>query len=369
LIERRTADTLARLRQEFDGLRAAFEREREARKAAEQRAAELSSQASGSAERSRAAHDAIAELRRALEQLRTATPLASGEPQPESARDVVEPERLNDARQRLRDAIAPQPLGAAEGIPAGAPAAVRIPEAERTSRAWLEPIWDRLAHTDPGLAGRLLVELLPAQREAYSERVAYDLVFGSGRGCAQVTARDGAPVIRHADGPRPRNEVDFQVLGDPAAIARMLIAGPLRRRFGRGVARVRGRRDRLAALRSLVGVRLDLHGLHRIGVRFEPELALRLAALMIDPAWTGRESFAVGYRAGGSPTVYLLVRDGAPVQITTEAPASGIAATISGPADSVALAIAGERPREVTVTGEEWPLALLRKWIKRAQSD
>jgi hypothetical protein len=254
-------------------------------------------------------------------------------------------------------------------MPGGSPAAAGVPEAERTSRAWLAPIWERLAETDPALAGRLVVELLPAQREAYPERVAYDLLFGGGRGCAQVTARDGAPVIRHADGPRPRSEVDFQVLGDPAAIARLLIAGPLRRRFGRGVARVRGRRDRLTALRSLVTVRLDLRGLHRIGVRFEPELALRLAALMIDPAWTGRERFAVGYQAVGAPTVYLLVRDGDPVKVTTEAPATGIAATISGPADSAALAIAGERPDLVTVTGEEWPLALLRKWINRAQSD
>ncbi len=198
--------------------------------------------------------------------------------------------------------------------------------------------------------------------------MAYDLVFGEGRGCAQVTVDDGPPAIRHADGPRAREQVDFQVQGSPAAIARMLTAGAFRRRFGRGVARVRGRRDRLEALRSLPAVKLDLRGLHRIGVRLEPELALRLVALMIDPAWTARERFAVAYAVKGAPTRYLLVRDGAPVEVTVDAPAGRIATTIEGPADAAALVLSGERTDQVTITGEDWPLALLRKWIKRAQS-
>lgn len=214
----------------------------------------------------------------------------------------------------------------------------------------------------------MLIELLPAQREAYPEPVSYDLVFTEGRGCAQVTAGEGAPVIRHADGPRPREEVDFQVLGSPESIVRLLTAGPWRRRFGRGVARVRGSRDRLAALRSLPAVKLDLRGLHRIGVRLEPELALRVVALMIEPAWTGRERFAVAYAVQGAPTRYLLVRDGAPVQVSVEAPAGRVATTIEGPPDGAALVLSGERTDEVTITGEDWPLALLRKWIKRAQS-
>ncbi len=128
--------------------------------------------------------------------------------------------------------------------PAAAAAGARIPDDERTGRAWLAPIWSSLARTDPVTAGRLLVELLPAQREAYPQRVAYDLAFGEGRGCAQVTVGDGPPAIRHADEPRRAGEVDFQVFGSPAEIARMLTAGAFRRRFGRGVARVRAPRPR-----------------------------------------------------------------------------------------------------------------------------
>ena len=50
------------------------------------------------------------------------------------------------------------------------------------------------------------------------------------------------------------------------------------------------------------------------------------------------------------------------------APAAGVTTTLSGPADAAGLVLSGERSDEITVVGEEWPLALLRKWIKRAQS-
>jgi hypothetical protein len=378
LIERRTSGVLGQLRQELDGLRTAFDREREARLEAQRRAEALARELGTREQRTEEAHTAIAELRQALASLRvqpTPPPPPAGPEQSTRAQPAageacgnVEPERLNDARQRLRAAIAPRGPEAGEPRAAAVPAGGRIPGDERTERAWLAPIWSSLARVDPATAGRILIELLPAQSEAYPQRLAYDLVFGEGRGCAQVTAGDGPPVIRHADGPRPREEVDFQVLGSPAAIARLLTAGAFRRRFGRGVARVHGRRDRLEALRSLPAVKLDLRGLHRIGVRLEPELALRLVALMIEPSWTARERFAVAYAVEGAPTRYLLVRDGAPVEVTADAPAGRIATTIGGPGDAAALVLSGERTDEVAITGEDWPLALLRKWIKRAQS-
>ena len=46
-----------------------------------------------------------------------------------------------------------------------------------------------------------------------------------------------------------------------------------------------------------------------------------------------------------------------------------VVTTIGGPADAVVLLLSGERVEELTVSGEEWPLVLLRKWIKRAQSE
>jgi hypothetical protein len=196
--------------------------------------------------------------------------------------------------------------------------------------------------------------------------VSYDLVFESRRGCARVTVDDGAPVLVRAREPRPAAEVDFQVFGDPAAIARLLTAGPWRRRFGRGVARVRGRRPRLAALRALPGVRLDLRGLHRVGVALEAELLLRLVAMMIEPSWTEREQFALCF--DGADVLYLVVRPGVAPEVADEAPASGVTTTISGSAEGLMLAFAGGPAPTVEITGEDWPLVLLRKWIKRAQS-
>ena len=255
-----------------------------------------------------------------------------------------------------------------QAAPAAAAAGTRIPDDERTGRPWLAPIWSALAQTDPVTAGRLLVELLPAQREAYPERVAYDLVFGEGRGCAQVTVDDGPPAIRHADGPRAREQVDFQVQGSPAAIARMLTAGAFRRRFGRGVARCP------RAPRPPGGIALAAGGEAR-------------------PAWAAPDRGAPRARAGAAaggvddrPGVdgaravrgRLCGVKGAPTLICWSArrpggghgrrPAGRIATTIEGPADAAALVLSGERTDQVTITGEDWPLALLRKWIKRAQS-
>jgi hypothetical protein len=393
LIERRTAGILGQLRAELDGLRTAFAREREERQRAERHAAELSADLSGGRLRSRQAHDAIADLREALEGLfparsaqaaELAQPAHPGDagsagatspstpaparPSGEDGESVVEPGRLNDARLRLRQAAELREQGTEADSPAprADPPGTEVPGEERTRGAWLEPLWRELARSDPGAAGRLMVELLPAQREAFAGQVSYDLVFESRRGCARVTVADGAPVLVRAREPRPADEVDFQVVGDPAAIARLLTAGPWRRRFGRGVARVRGRRQRLAALRALPGVRLDLRGLHRVGVRLEPELMLRLVAMMIAPSWTEREQFAL--RFDGQDVLYLVIRPGIAPAVTAEAPASGVTATLSGSAEGLMLALAGGPAPDIEITGEDWPLVLLRKWIKRAQS-
>ena len=401
LIERRTATTLVQLRHELDGLRSGWEHERAARAAAQQRADELAGEAAERRQRSQQALDAIVELRGVLRDMQAsaaqAPPSATAQAPPSAtaqeppppgdvppprdsapaATRPVEPERFNVARIRLREAVAPPdpdsaPGPAAARAAAGAASATGPPASappEPTAlRPWLKPIFRALVRTDADAAGRLLLELLPAQHAAAPEPVAYDLVLGGHRGCARVTVKDGAPVIRYADGPRPGGEVDFQVLGDPAALARLLTAGPLRRRWGRGVARVRGRRDRLRALRALTEVRLDFPGLYRAGVRLAPEMTLMIVARLIEPAWTARERFTLAY-AGEAATVYLLVRDGHPLEVTDEAPGDRIATTITGPADALPLVLSGERGQPVTVSGEDWPLALLRKWIKRAQSD
>ena len=148
----------------------------------------------------------------------------------------------------------------------------------------------------------------------------------------------------------------------------MLVAGPLRRRFGRRVARVRGRRAGVSALEALIGVRLDLASLHQLGVRLEPRTAMALIAALIDPDQTAQEQFVLAYAPAGEDELYLLVGDGGPVRVTGVRPAGRVVVTITGPAGSLEQVVSGERPPDATVTGDEWPLALVRKWVKRAQS-
>jgi hypothetical protein len=286
--------------------------------------------------------------------------------QPAAPPDATgEPERLNDALNRLRERIPSQ-----EGEPAAVPPADRPPAPipiTDTGRAWLEPIFRQLVRSDPERAGRLLVDLLPAQGAATGETVSFDLVLAPEH-TIQVRTADGTAMIRRASSPRPIGEVDFQVVGAHAALARMLVAGPLRRRLSRRVARVRGQRAGVAALEALIGLRADLASLHRLGVRFEPRTAMVVYAALIDPALTIEERFSLAYAPAGEDLLFLLVRNGAPLVVTGVRPAGRIAATIAGPAGSFERVVAGEPTAATLMTGDERPIALLRKWVKRAQS-
>jgi hypothetical protein len=344
-IESTLAKTLAQLRDELDGLRSALERERAAREGAERRAAELADELTDQRQRSEHAYEAIEDLRGAFAELRALQ--AASEPTPASA-GPVEPERLSEAFSRLRASTGPT---GGEGAHA----------------AWLAPLFAALARNDAASAGRLLLDLLPAQWAAYPHPVAYDLVLGEAPGVVQVTVRDGPPEISHSDSARQLAAVDFRVVGSPASIARRLTAKGLRRRFGRRVARVRGNRDALGALAALVHAPLHLGELYASGVRMAPPMALTLVSLMIDPAWTAGQRFTIAH-VDGEASAYLSVNDGRPPTVTAAAPAEPATTTIVCAADSLLLVLAGGRPDELAIRGGEHPLALLLKWVQRAQS-
>ncbi|HYZ81619.1 MAG TPA: hypothetical protein VE571_10140, partial [Solirubrobacteraceae bacterium] len=295
-------------------------------------------------------------------------PQRAAEPEPQPPAALVEPARLNDALSRLRNTIAPQePPGQA---PAPAPAAVapRAPSLhEALARPTVEQAFRKMAHTDPDAAGRLLLELLPLQRVVYPHAVTYDLVLAPDR-CVWVSVPNGIPSIEVQTTARPRQEVDFQVLGDPKRIARLLTAGWFGRLLGRA-ARVRGRREGLAALSSLLGAPLDLGALHHAGVRPDPLIAFGLLAAMIDPAWTATDSFTLAHAAPGTPRTYLVVREGRPPAATRSAPDGGATTMLECPTEQLLAALAGEPVPGVRVTGDVAAYLALRKWIKRAQSE
>jgi hypothetical protein len=206
------------------------------------------------------------------------------------------------------------------------------------------------------------------QRSAYPHPIAYDLVLGPGSGCVRVTVGEGAPSIERQGAARTREEVDFRVQGEPARIARLLTAHGIWRRVGPRVARVRGRREGLAALEALLSLPLDLVALSDAGATLRAEGLLGLVAGMVDPAWTAGESFVIALRDPDGRATYLGVRDGRPLQVIRTAPGGRVATTIDGPPDILVAALSGAAVPDGHASGDVGPLESLRTWIKHAQS-
>jgi hypothetical protein len=99
-----------------------------------------------------------------------------------------------------------------------------------------------------------------------------------------------------------------------------------------------------------------------------PRTALTVAAELIEPEWTIGVRFCIAYESRWAETVYLVVDDGAPARVADEAPEGLVSTAISGQAGVFELLLTGARPMHATLTGDEWPLTLVGKWIKRAQS-
>jgi hypothetical protein len=279
----------------------------------------------------------------------------------------LQAEQLSAALARLRQqAPAVDPPAPADPTP------LPQPEPPAATRPWLTPAFSKLAAHDASAAGRLLLALLPAQHAADPHPVAYDLVMSDVLVAHVTVGSSGANVELDAT-TRPLSEVDFQLVGDLARIARLLDAGPVRRRLGglapgRPVARVRGDRGRLAALDALLGARLTLAQLVAAGVRLDPLLALTLAGLMTEPAWTAGERFTLAHRDAATPSAdaHLLVRDGRPPLASVEPPHESVATVLVCPADQL-LAVLGGALAPAAVEGEERPFSLLRQWLVRAQ--
>jgi hypothetical protein len=228
----------------------------------------------------------------------------------------------------------------------------------------------RLLARDPDTAGRLLVGLLPAQGAVHAAATAYDLVLDDAV-TIQVTVGEphASPVIVTAERPRELTAVAFRATGDHAAIARLVDSGTARRLFRRGKARVDGARAELAALCELVRAPLGLDELFDAGVRLEPELALMLAAAMVQPSWTADERFTIAHFDGGptGPAVYLNIRRGEWATVTDAPPLGPVATTVVCPAETLLAVLAGNLDAGATISGDAAPLLALLGWLERAQ--
>jgi hypothetical protein len=131
---------------------------------------------------------------------------------------------------------------------------------------------------------------------------------------------------------------------------------------------VRGHRDGVAALSSLLGAPLDLRALHAAGVRPDPLIAFALAAAMIDPAWTATERFTFAHASPAQNRTYLVIDGARGASATRIAPDGGATTTMHCPACDLMAALAGEAVPGVRVEGDVGVYLSLRKWLKRAQS-
>jgi hypothetical protein len=313
------------------------------------------------------AYAAIDQVRGELAQLGGSSP-AVPVPRAPAPPDPVRAEKLSAALARLRET---SPSSAVDSAPADPAAVVEPPR--RPAKPWLRKAFRTLVARDASAAGRLLRGLLPAQRAADPRAVAYDLVLGD-MAAVRVTVSSAAAQVDLGDAPRPLTEVDFQLVGDLASIARLLAAGPARRRLGRlglggRLARIRGDRTRLGALEQLIDAPLTLVQLRAAGARLDPGLALTVAALMIEPGWTGGERFTIAHREShaASPDAYLHIRDARAPMVTEEPPHAPVATTIECPPDDLLGVLAGDQVASVAISGDQRPLALVRRWLDRAQ--
>ncbi len=380
----RLAAVLRELRAELRGLARLVEHERAARRAAEAGAESLAGRVQRPIGRSGAAPRVSGPAPRA-----GPAPLAG--PSASGGAGPVEPQRFAPALARLREITDAVIEEAAEPTPAPAtPAASAASVASVASVApelapvapeppgvltepagpWLRSAFSRLAGRDPRAAGELVLALLPAQGLAHPRPIAYDLVLDE-PGCLRITVESDGRTTLAEGGPRPADEVRFAVVGDPASLGRLLAAGWLRRRFGRGLARVDGDRGGLAALDALTSRRLSLGRLRAAGVRLAPGPALRLAAAMIEPAWTAGSAFTVAHRDPGAPAgvttgIGLVIDDGRSV-LAAPAGETPTVTVVCSPEQLLAV-LDGADPDGFALEGPREPLVRLRRWIKRAQS-
>jgi hypothetical protein len=388
------AAVLAELRGELERLSVAAEREASARSLTEERVRELERRI-GELEdelrdrdaRAERAFETIGELRGLLARLAGGDLEAAFddpeiEPEIPQAPDAdsapnpgIELERFDAALARLRaEAGEPnlgdvRPPGERESPEPDDPA-FGEGAAGAATRPWLREAFAMLVAREPATAGELLVGLLPAQGAVRAEAIAYDIVLAPEDVVRVTNAGGGASTeVERADSARDLGQVAVRISGETAELARLMIAGPLRRRIlRRGLARVQGDRAALAAPAAILDTRLDLAQIQAAGVRLDPRLALALIASMVRPSWTTGERFSIAHEPRGpGAATYLHVRNGDPLAVTEDPPLGPVATTVSSPADELLAVLAGGTEVDANVSGDPAPLLALIGWLERAQ--
>src|SRR5579875_928978 len=258
---------------------------------------------------------------------------------------------------------------AASGVSAGS-LTVPIPPPAPPPGPWLREAFRALARDDPPAAGALVLALLPLQSLVHPEPLAYDIVL-SGIESVQVTIDDNGQRIGRFPSSRSLEQLNFRVSGDVAQLGRLLAARRLRRRFGRGLARVEGSWRHFRALEALLDARVRLRELPAAGVELPAQLTLQLIAAMLSPQLTGGAELTLAHRdpAHGGAGSFLSIRRGGWPQAGTIAPGLEPSLTIWCARQILPAVLDGGEPDRLgaRVEGAVEQLAALGRWLEAAQ--
>ncbi len=341
------------------------------------------------------AHAAVAELRAELAALATPapappSPVPATLPDPElteladraaalsasakpSEREPIA-ERLEAARVRLREAARRE-----EELHAASSPAEATPESEPASRAsdpgaapWFPAAFARLAAEEPAVAGDVLLGLLPALAGVVERPTAFELTLPDA-GRLLVRAAPGRTSVESIGARAKRGTIDFRLRADPAALGAFAAAEGVGRIRAPARVRLRGRRVHAAVLQRLVRAPLTLTGLAELGVDLGPELAYRLLARGVEPAWTAGHAFTILHETtglGGS-RAWVSVGDGQPLAVSGSPPAGPVAASVFCRRGALLPVLAGAplpAGEDAALGGDPAAFALLQGWLARAQS-
>jgi hypothetical protein len=236
---------------------------------------------------------------------------------------------------------------------------------------WFPRAFRRLADEDPEAAGRLFLQLLPAQGLVWPEDLRYRMEIAE-TGSLAVAVRAGSCTVQPLLESGPAASAGVPTLRtDLAGLART-VAG--RRGWSRVGARIASSRNRhMRPLRALAAAPLELRDLKRAGVQADPVLLLRLLALAIDPEWTSEEIFTIACRWRGrvESGCYIHVFESTPVAVTSAPPLGRVAATLSCEPKDILDVLLGNLPLgdpRAQVSGERTALASLLDWFRRVDA-
>jgi hypothetical protein len=305
----------------------------------------------------------------ALERLRTLTPGASthrweqySSPITATSNSIAPASRARDEQEVL------------VSTSDGAELADRRPSEEHIGESgtpWFPRAFRRLVEEDPQAAGRLLLQLLPAQGLVWPEDVAYRIEVAE-TGMLAVEVRGGRCTVQallQTDAEVQASEPTLRT--DLAGLARTIVG---RRGWSRVGARITGSRNRhLRPLRALAGAPLELSDLRRVGAQPDPVLLLRLLALAVDPEWTAKEVFTIECRWRGRTQsgCYIHVFENAPIAVTSAPPLGRVAATLTCEPGELLEILVGEISLDdtlVQVSGNRAALGRLLEWFRRVDA-